>query len=256
MFVAGRHYFLNVHITTQYPKAIPPRVRDNSDYVFLFRASGPANRLKLYEDFGSSLAKDEFFYLLHRYTKDFQVLVFRNRRPAEPGEIEMPGTWGGTQTAPTGGKGGSKGAPKKGDKGPKWDKEGRDREKEKKEKDVKLKAKADEAGKGVEIDERGHVLDPDRFKDYFVVKYPFPIPEFRMGTPQDWEKQNQEKNEEADGLLEYYKGGSRLLEQIRADAPRESTEIHRMGAISFAEDLVRRQMKSRREYWEKLRGDP
>jgi hypothetical protein len=172
MFVAGRHYFLNVHITTQYPKAIPPRIRDNADYVFLFRASGPANREKLYDDFGSGLTKEEFFVLLNRYTQDNFCLVFRNRRPEKM--KEKPGSWGGTQTAPVGPKGG------KPDTHP-----------------PKL---------NVEIDERGRVMDPRRFDDYFFIRYPFPIPEFRMGDAKEWAKQDEDKAREAFTLRLHYQG--------------------------------------------------
>lgn len=252
MFVAGRHYFLNVHITTQYPKAIPPRVRDNADYVFLFKASGPANRLKLYEDFGSGLTKDEFFCLLNRYTKNFKCLVFRNRRPEEKDKIELPGTWGHTQSAPT----------TKGKRKGKRRSEGReDQEKDKDERQVKKSKKeaktapdvVEEEDESVVIDEKGNILDPDRFKNYFWVRYPFPIPEFRMGSEEAWQKQDEEKNQEADGLLLHYTGGDEV-EEIKKPGDRAIIRLQHIGAWAFIQEFLTGLQKQHQEFWARSRN--
>jgi hypothetical protein len=229
MFVAGRHYFLNVHITTQYPKAIPPRIRDNADYVFIFKSSSPANRGKLYEDYGGNLTKAEFYYLLDTYTKDFNCLVFRNRLPEEKYS----------------GAGASQGAGKKEEKVKEAIAEqkaiqkvpegelGRIPEPEEAEYASDPEALSDDL-EGPEVpamNANGVPLDPDRFKAYFYIRYPYPIPTFRIGSDEEWKKQDEERYIKACTI--YEKMTRDATADLAKPADSDTTKVMQTGASGW-----------------------
>lgn len=83
LFVAGRHFYVNVHITSQYPKGIPPKVRQNSDYVFLFKAPNPECRRMFYEDYGLTMERKVFYAMLDEYTQGYGCLVVCNYHPED-----------------------------------------------------------------------------------------------------------------------------------------------------------------------------
>lgn len=78
IFIAGRHFDCLSIFNTQYPKAIPPSMRDNVDYFFLFKSmSGPTKEF-LWKLAGDTLPKNLFYALWDKYSQDHNVLVFDN----------------------------------------------------------------------------------------------------------------------------------------------------------------------------------
>ena len=67
-FVAGRHYKLQVLITTQYAKSITPVLRGNTDLIFCMKTLQQRQLEALWEDFGSFLTKDAFAAVMNAYS--------------------------------------------------------------------------------------------------------------------------------------------------------------------------------------------
>ena len=86
-FVEGRHFRIVVLMTTQYPKAINPRVRGNIDFAVLFRNISAKQREALWEDYGGCVEKKTFEKLMDDATDEFGCMVVDNRtnskRPEE-----------------------------------------------------------------------------------------------------------------------------------------------------------------------------
>lgn len=83
IFVAGRHYDILSIFNTQYPKAIPPNMRDNIDYFFVFRSTSGPTREFLWNLVGDSMPKNLFFALIDKYTRDHGCLVIDNTDSTE-----------------------------------------------------------------------------------------------------------------------------------------------------------------------------
>lgn len=78
IFVAGRHFNILSIFNTQYPKAIPPNMRDNIDYFFVFKSTSGPTREFLWNLVGDSMPKNLFFALLDKYTRNHGCLVLDN----------------------------------------------------------------------------------------------------------------------------------------------------------------------------------
>jgi hypothetical protein len=75
----GRHVNSLVVITLQYPKGIPPALRTNIDYTFIFRESNMNNRKILYDNYaGMFNTFDDFCQVMDQCTNNFECLVIDN----------------------------------------------------------------------------------------------------------------------------------------------------------------------------------
>jgi len=79
IFMNGRHWKLFFMLTMQYMMDMPPDLRANIDYLFIFRETTPANHKKLYDQFfGIFPNKDSFVDVLMQCTEDYSCLVLDN----------------------------------------------------------------------------------------------------------------------------------------------------------------------------------
>lgn len=77
LFMNGRHLDIFYMISLQYMKGIPPDLRGNLDYIFVFKDTVIGNRKKLYETFASAIPSfDLFCDILDMCTEDYKCLVF------------------------------------------------------------------------------------------------------------------------------------------------------------------------------------
>ena len=78
IFFNGRHYNLFFILTMQYPLGIPPALRSNIDYVFVFNEPSIKNRKKIYDDYGGAVKSfDEFCNILDSCTANHECLVIK-----------------------------------------------------------------------------------------------------------------------------------------------------------------------------------
>jgi hypothetical protein len=74
----GRHANIFLVIVMQYCLALPPAIRSNFDYVFIFKDIIPANRKRLYENFAGIIGTFENFNrIMDEVTKDHGCLVIK-----------------------------------------------------------------------------------------------------------------------------------------------------------------------------------
>ncbi len=80
IFQNGRHQQLLCIITLQYVLGIPPELRCNVDYAFIFRDNNVGNRKRLYENYGGIIPTfDMFCSIMDSVTTDgFGCLVVNN----------------------------------------------------------------------------------------------------------------------------------------------------------------------------------
>jgi hypothetical protein len=80
IFMNGRHYKIMFLLTMQFPMGIPPALRTNIDYVFLFKENIKKNRERLYEHYAGMFPSFAIFeQVLEQVTQDFGCLVIDNR---------------------------------------------------------------------------------------------------------------------------------------------------------------------------------
>jgi hypothetical protein len=78
IFFNGRHYNILFILTMQYAQAIPPELRSNIDYVFIFNESSVANRKKIYDAYcGMIPSFDHFCNILDACTQNYECLVIK-----------------------------------------------------------------------------------------------------------------------------------------------------------------------------------
>lgn len=78
IFFNGRHYNIFFILTMQYPVGIPPELRSNIDYIFIFNEPSIKNRKKLYDDYAGMIPSfDHFCNILDSCTKDHECLVIK-----------------------------------------------------------------------------------------------------------------------------------------------------------------------------------
>jgi len=79
IFFNGRHYNLMFLITMQYSLGIPPELRTNVDYSFIFAETNIGNRKRLYENYAGVIPNFEMFNrLMNLCTKNHECLVIDN----------------------------------------------------------------------------------------------------------------------------------------------------------------------------------
>lgn len=78
-FYAGRHYNILLIISMQYPMGIPPELRTNIDYIFIFRDPNMKNRRRLYENYAGMFETfNEFCAVLDDLTHNYGCMVICN----------------------------------------------------------------------------------------------------------------------------------------------------------------------------------
>ncbi len=78
IFFNGRHYNLFFILTMQYPQGIPPELRSNIDYVFIFNEPSVQNRKKIYEAYAGMIPTQDYFNnILDACTQNHECLVIK-----------------------------------------------------------------------------------------------------------------------------------------------------------------------------------
>ncbi len=75
VFMNGRHYSILFILALQYCIGIPPNLRSNIDYIFIFRDNSIINRKKLYENYGGCIPSFQMFSSLMDNLDKFECLV-------------------------------------------------------------------------------------------------------------------------------------------------------------------------------------
>ncbi len=75
IFMNGRHFGLFFILSMQYVIGIPPNLRTNIDYAFLFRDYSINNRRKLYDNFGGPINSFAMFCTLMDNLDQYECLV-------------------------------------------------------------------------------------------------------------------------------------------------------------------------------------
>ena len=78
VFMLGRHWDIFFILALQYVIGIPPNLRSNIDYVFIFRDFSISNRRKLYDNFGGCIPSFSLFCTLMDHLDKYEALVLCN----------------------------------------------------------------------------------------------------------------------------------------------------------------------------------
>ena len=76
IFMNGRHYKIFFLITMQHAMGLPPVLRNNLDYIFIFRNNIVKERQKIYDNYAGMFANFEVFnQVMNQCTENFECLV-------------------------------------------------------------------------------------------------------------------------------------------------------------------------------------
>jgi|TARA_B110000444_G_C18773563_1_gene563805 hypothetical protein len=76
IFMNGRHYKIFFLITMQHAMGLPPVLRNNLDYIFIFRNNIQKERMKIYENYAGMFANFEVFnQVMDQTTENYECLV-------------------------------------------------------------------------------------------------------------------------------------------------------------------------------------
>lgn len=90
IFMNGRHVHITFLLTMQYLLGIPPSLRDNVDFIFIFKESKLSTKRKLYEYYAGMFPTFEMFSkVLDECTKDHGCLVIDNRTTSDKLEDQV-----------------------------------------------------------------------------------------------------------------------------------------------------------------------
>jgi hypothetical protein len=78
LFTRGRHIYISVCITAQYPYMIPPICRVNCDYILVGQLNKQSIQLLKDEFLVGNIDSKEFQKMYYRITSDYQFLVINN----------------------------------------------------------------------------------------------------------------------------------------------------------------------------------
>jgi hypothetical protein len=79
IFMNGRHYKILYILTMQYVLGIPPTLRTNIDFTFIFRENIVSNRKRLYDNFAGMFPSfDIFCQVMDQCTENYECLVIHN----------------------------------------------------------------------------------------------------------------------------------------------------------------------------------
>lgn len=78
IFMNGRHFDLMFVVTMQYPMGIPPELRANVDYAFIFREPSINNRKRIYENYASCIPTFKLFNrIMDMCTENYECVVIK-----------------------------------------------------------------------------------------------------------------------------------------------------------------------------------
>lgn len=78
IFMNGRHFDLMFMVTMQYPLGIPPELRTNVDYTFIFREPSISNRKRIYENYASCIPTFQLFNrIMDKCTENYECVVIK-----------------------------------------------------------------------------------------------------------------------------------------------------------------------------------
>jgi len=80
IFMNGRHYKIFFLITMQHALGLPPVLRNNIDYIFLFRNNIIREKQKIYDHYAGMFPSFEVFnQVMNQTTENFECLVIDNK---------------------------------------------------------------------------------------------------------------------------------------------------------------------------------
>lgn len=83
-FMNGRHYKFDFMISLQHCIGIPPQLRGQVDYIFLFREFRVNELEKIYEHYASLIPSFHLFrQIMDKLTKDYGCLIIKNVKQSE-----------------------------------------------------------------------------------------------------------------------------------------------------------------------------
>lgn len=92
LFMNGRHFKVFLLITMQYPLGIPPHLRCNVDYVFIFRENQVKNRERIYQQYAGMFPTFEIFnQVMDQCTENYECIVIDNK--SQSNKIEDQVYW-------------------------------------------------------------------------------------------------------------------------------------------------------------------
>jgi hypothetical protein len=71
----GKHLNISLILAIQFPMKLPPLVRSNLDYTFVFKDNNILNRKELYEKYGGFIEDFQFFSKIMDSLKDYECIV-------------------------------------------------------------------------------------------------------------------------------------------------------------------------------------
>lgn len=78
IFMNGRHFDLMFMVTMQYPLGIPPELRTNVDYTFIFREPSISNRKRIYDNYASCIPTFQLFnQIMDKCTENYECVVIK-----------------------------------------------------------------------------------------------------------------------------------------------------------------------------------
>lgn len=80
MFMNGRHYKIFFLITMQHALGLPPVLRNNIDYIFIFRNNIVKEKQKIYDHYAGMFPSFEVFsQVMNQTTENYECLVIDNK---------------------------------------------------------------------------------------------------------------------------------------------------------------------------------
>lgn len=79
----GRHWNITIFITCQYIKSIPPVIRTNVDYAFVFSMPSRTQSEALYDDYGQLLTRDQWISMIDRHTEGYAAVLVDLKTPSK-----------------------------------------------------------------------------------------------------------------------------------------------------------------------------
>lgn len=77
-YLNGRHYHMLFIVTMQYPLGLPPVLRSNVDFIFIFRENITSNRRRIYDNYAGMFPDFQTFCsVLDQCTENFECLVIK-----------------------------------------------------------------------------------------------------------------------------------------------------------------------------------
>ena len=78
LFMNGRHIHVMFLLTLQYPLGVPPILRLQTDYIFIFRENSTSNRRRIYEHYAGMFPDFQTFCsVLDQCTENYECLVIK-----------------------------------------------------------------------------------------------------------------------------------------------------------------------------------